>query len=291
MSFSLFNILSIHELSMSFELGLIYGITAIGIYFSFRVIDFPDMTCDGSFVLGAAASTVLIQAGYPPLFALLLAMCASAAAGLATGLLHTKLKITTLLSGILVAFMLYSINLKVLGGVPNITLMKQTTLFTGHDPLLVLLILVTIVAFGSAYLLMTDFGLALRSLGQNKVLAQYSGIRVPTLTLIALMLSNSLIGLSGALFSQYQGFVDVSQGIGTLITGLAAVMIGERLCSQQKPWRMILFCLIGSILYRIFVALALHSEFLGLETQDLNLITGLLVIAVMVLPYQRSKLC
>ena len=279
------------ELLMSLEIGLIYGIVALGIYLTFRVIDFPDLTCDGSFVLGAASSSILIQLGCSPWLALLVAFGTGIIAGGLTGLLNTKCKITALLAGILVAFMLYSINLKIMRGIPNISLLNQTTIFTNHNSIVILLILSCIIYCLYSYLLLTDFGLALRSIGQNHRLAINCGVRVSRITIIGLMLSNGTISLGGALFSQHQGFADVSQGMGTIIIGLAAVMLGEKLLPFRTLWLAVLSCFLGSILYRIFISFALHSELLGFETQDLNLITGIMMISIMLLPNARNKKC
>lgn len=286
--------INIAECLTSIEIGLIYGIVAIGILLSFRMIDFPDLTCDGSFVSGAAASSVALKAGLSPWLALLIAFLAGGAAGFITSVLHHKFKVANLLAGILVAFMLYSINLKILGGVPNIALIDEPTIFSNTSPFLVLIFIVAIIFFVLSYLLTTDFGLALRSIGQNKKLALTFGISIPFFTYVGLILSNALIGLGGGLFSQHQGFVDVSQGVGTVIIGFAAVMIGEKLLPFRSMWITVIAAVSGSILYRLIIAFALHSEYLGLETQDLNLITGLLVIVIIMLPktnlYQSRRL-
>jgi len=281
--------MSLNELLMSLEIGLIYSVIAIGIYLTFRIIDFPDLTCDGSFVLGAVTSAMLVKHGYNPIIALLYSAIIGGLAGFITGILNTKLKVTNLLSGILVAFMLYSVNLRIMGGIPNIALINQTTIFTNYNQLLVLIVIVGIIWLLFSYLLMTDFGLALRSIGQNKRLAINSGVKQQQMIIIGLILSNALIGFGGALFSQHQGFADVSQGIGTVIIGLATVMIGESVLPFRSPWIMVFSCMLGSIIYRIFIAVALHSEKLGLETQDLNIITGLLVIGVMLLPRRKTS--
>jgi putative ABC transport system permease protein len=275
---------TLNELMMSLEIGLIYGVVAIGIYITFRIIDFPDLTCDGSFALGAAASGMIIKAGYNPFFALFAAIIAGGLAGSITGLLNTRLKIINLLSGILTAFMLYSINLKVMNGAPNISLLGYDTIFSHTNLLVMLLLICVVIAMALGYLLSTDFGLAFRVIGQNKRLALNGGVSVNFMTLVGLILSNGLIALGGALFSQHQGFADVGSGVGTIIIALASVMIGERILGSRSIWFGILGCMLGSILYRIFISFALHSEVLGLETQDLNLITGLMVIGVMVLP-------
>lgn len=272
------------ELLASLEIGLIYGVVAVGIFLTFRIIDFPDLTCDGSFTCGAATAAVALKAGLSPLPSLLLAGAAGGIAGFITGILYTRFRVTNLLAGILVAFMLYSINLKIMGGVPNITLMNEDTLFSGTSPLLILIFLTVSIWGLISYLLATDFGLALRSIGQNKHLAEVMGVRVANLTVIGLALSNALIGLGGGLYCQHQNFSDVSLGTGTVIIGLAAVMIGEKLISFRSLWFGVLACFLGSIVYRFLIALALHSEWLGLETSDLNLITGLAILIIMGLP-------
>lgn len=275
--------MSLNELWMSLELGLIYGIVAMGIYLSFKILDLADLTCDGSFVLGAVVSGVLLKAGYSPLLGLWIALIAGGAAGIFTGVLSTRFKISPLLSGILVAFMLYSVNLKIMGGIPNITLLNTSV------PLWALMVISLGLWFLLGYLLRTDFGLALRSVGQNQSLAISNGVSITGITLFVLALSNGLIALGGALFSQHQGFADVGSGIGTVIIGLASVLIGERILPFRSTWVGLLNCLLGAILYRLFISLALHSEVLGLETQDLNLLTGLLIILVMTIP--RRRLC
>lgn len=283
--------MSILELITSIEMGLIYGIVAIGIYFTFRIIDFPDLTCDGSFVLGSAVSGILIKTGYNPYFALLISLAAGSIAGLCTGILNVKFRISNLLSGILVAFMLYSVNLKVMQNVPNIALINNGTIFTDSVPLVVLFIIAIVIWILCSFLLSTDIGLGFRSIGQNRRLAINMGVNVSLVTTAVLMISNALIGFAGGLFAQIQGFADISGGLGTVIVGFAAVIIGEKIFPFGKMWCQVLACLLGSIVYRSLVALALNSEWLGIETQDLNLITGVMVIAIMITPNLRRKSC
>lgn len=283
--------MNIAELLFSLELGIIYGIVAIGIYLTFRVINYSDLTCDGSFVLGAAVSSMALKSGINPVLALCMALGSGAMAGIATGILNVYFKVTTILSGILVGYMLYSVNLRVMSGVPNLTLIDEVTIFSNNNPLLTLIGIGVIIWLAISYLLVTNFGLALRSIGLNQTLSQNNGINVKIMTIIGLALSNSLIALGGALFSQHQGFVDVSQGVGTIIVGLAAVMIGEKLFSYRSTLVMVAACIIGSFLYRILVSYALHSELLGLSSQDLSLITGALIVAVMLIPFKKQQLC
>lgn len=280
------------ESLISLEIGLIYAMIAIGIYFSFRTINFADLTCDGSFVSGAAASTMLLKMGINPWIALLGAILAGALAGIITGLLATYGKISQLLSGILVAFMLYSINLKLMRGTPNITLINEITIFSGKyiPSAVILLAIAALVWFLSSYFLTTDFGLGLRSIGQNTRLAILGGINISTMTIFGVAVSNALIGLGGGLFSQHQGFTDISQGVGTLIYGLAAIMIGEKLFPLRSMWFSIFACIAGSITYRFIVALALHNEWFLLQTSDLNLITGLMIVLIMFVPKLEKRL-
>jgi len=165
---------------------------------------------------------------------------------------------------------LYSINLKIMGGIPNIALIGRETIFTNHSAVSLLLFLTILIVLGIAYVLTTDFGLALRSIGQNKRLGMNVGVKIGSMTIIGLALSNALIALGGALFSQHQGFVDISQGFGTIIIGLAAVMIGEKILPTKSLFLIIFSSFLGSVLYRVFIAVALHSERIGIETQDLR---------------------
>lgn len=283
--------MNIAELLFSLELGIIYGIVAIGIYLTFRVINFADLTCDGSFVLGAAVSSIALKSGLNPILALGMSLLAGGIAGFFTGVLNIYFRVAAILSGILVGYMLYSVNLRIMDGVPNLALINEVTIFTNNNPLIVLAIIGLIIWFTLSYLLVTNFGLALRSVGQNKTLSQNNGINVRTMTLITLALSNALIALGGALFSQHQGFVDISQGIGTIIVGFAAVIIGEKIFAFRSPWIMIAACMAGSFIYRLLVSYALHSEFLGLSTQDLSLITGIMIVAIMLIPLRRKQPC
>ncbi len=272
------------EVIMTTDVGLIYGLVAVGVYLTFRTINFADMTCDGSFVFGSSVCATLIHGGVSPYIAMLVATLAGGIAGLFTGILNIYCKISDLLSGIIVAFMLYSINLKVMGGLPNITLNDMELSMNSYIILATILPLATFLV----YLLFTDFGLALRSIGYNKRFSEVMGININMMTFFGLILSNALIGLGGAMFTQYQGFCDVSQGKGTLIAGLAAVIIGEKVFRFKKAGFFILACIAGSILYRFFIMLALHSDFMQIETQDINLVAGAIIIAMMLIRKERK---
>ncbi len=274
------------EILTSLELGLIYGIVATGIYFAFQVLDFPDLTCDGSFMVGSAVIVSSIQNGISPSIALILATCASGLCGLTTGVLYAYGRISNLLSGILTAFMLYSINLRIMGNTPNLSLPQGI----GIQNIDILIIMAIIVWSMSSYILTTDFGLALRSVGTNPRLANIYGISTNKYIIIGLMISNALIGMGGALFCLQQGFSDISQGIGTVVVGLAAIIIGKKILFSKSLWLNILSCIIGSIVYRFVVAIGLHSSGIGLKASDMNILTGLILIALMFFS-ERKLLC
>lgn len=289
--------LSFNELIIATEIGCMYGILALGIYLTFRTINFPDLTCDGSFVTGAAVSSVIIQSGYDPIVGVFCAIFAGGLSGCITGILNIYLKIEDLLCGIIVAFMLYSINLRIMGTNPNISLVNETTIFSSENTLAICLLIVGFLVLSVAYLLSSDFGLGLRSTGQNKAFASANGVNVNFMIIFGLSLSNALAGMCGSLFTQYQGFCDVSQGVGCMVIGFASVIIGEKFLPQVQKIKkckisvgmrnfyeiflILLSCIAGSIAYRIFIAIAINSDVFGLKTQDLNLITGLLIIIIM----------
>lgn len=277
--------ITVQEILMTFDVGLIYGLVAIGIYLTFRTINFADMTCDGTFVFGSSVYATLIEGGISPYLAMLISLIAGSVAGLATGILNVCGKISDLLSGIIIAFMLYSINLKVMGGIPNITFMDLDFSISTFQLLSIIIVIAGIIV----YILFSDFGLALRSTGYNMRFSEIAGINLNLMTFAALVLGNGLIGLGGALFTQYQGFCDVSQGKGTLVAGLAAVIIGEKLFRFKKAPFIIFACIVGSIMYRFFIMLALHSSFLNIETQDINLVTGIIIISMMLIQKGKEK--
>ncbi len=283
------------------EIGLIFGLVALGVYLSFRVINFPDLTVDGSFPLGGAVAAAMIVAGINPFVATAAAIAAGAAAGALTAWLNVSLKIMQLLASILVMIALYSINLRVMGK-PNVALINDATVFSlvaGVVPaglpeywLKPLLLLVIVVA---AKLLLDWFfaseaGLAMRATGGNARMARAQGISTDRQTIAGLALSNALVALAGALFVQTQGGADISMGIGTIVIGLAAVIIGETLLPARSLVITTLACVLGAVLYRFFIAAALNSDFIGLQAQDLNLVTAVLVGLALLVPSSKRKL-
>jgi putative tryptophan/tyrosine transport system permease protein len=279
------------------ELGLIYGLVALGVYLSFRVLSFPDLTVDGSFPLGAAVAAASIVGGIDPYLATALAVLAGALAGLVTAVLNVRFGILHLLASILTMIALYSINLRVMGR-PNVALITEPTVLTPFEALLPPLwlrpLLVLVVAAAAAALLarflLNEAGLAMRAVGVNPRMAEAQGVPIPATTCLGMALSNGLCALAGALFAQLNGFADVTIGAGTIVVGLASVIVGETVLPARGVAGAVLACVAGSVLYRLAVALALEADVLGLQASDLNLITAVLVGIALVLPAGRGRL-
>lgn len=278
------------------ETGLIYALVALGVYLSFRVLQFPDLTVDGSFPLGAAVAGILIVSGINPFLATFAAFFAGAAAGLVTAWLNVRLNILHLLASILTMIALFSINLRVMGG-PVVPLLGEQTVFSGLDGLGIpsywtlpaaLLVIVVLCKIAIDLFLNSQIGAAMRATGSNARMARAQGINTGAYVLLGIALSNALVAVGGALFAQTQGAADITLGVGTIVVGLAAVIGGEAVILPRTPFLSTLACIAGSILYRIAVALALNADFIGLKAQDLNLITAVLVAGAMVLPTVRT---
>ncbi|MDD9270692.1 ABC transporter permease [Paenibacillus sp. GCM10023248] len=268
------------------ELGLLYALMALGVYITFRILDFPDLTVDGSFTTGGAIAAIMIANGYSPLLACVAAFAGGLAAGACTGLLHTKGKVNGLLSGILMMIALYSINMRIMGK-PNISLLGADTMFTSISPIAVGFIVVILFKLLLDGFLHTDLGLSLRATGDNARMIRSFGANTDNTTILGISLSNGLVALSGALIAQHSGFADISMGIGMIVIGLASVIIGEAIFGARSVFRATLAAVLGSIVYRIVVALALRVEWL--DASDLKLITAIIVIIALVLPsVQRS---
>lgn len=280
------------------ELGVIFALVAFGVYLSFRILDFPDLTVDGSFPLGAAVCAVMIVAGVNPWLATLGATLAGAMAGVVTAWLNLRLKILHLLASILTMTALYSINLRVMGK-PNMALLGQDTILSPLESLDIPYYFVNILAFGVivlvvlvllALFLKSETGLAMRATGSNPRMARAQGISTKAMTILGMAISNGMVGLAGSLFAQSQGYADVTMGVGIIVVGLASVIGGEALLSTRTVVLALIACFLGALLYRLAVAFALNADFIGLESQDLNLVTAVLVAAAIVLPGLRSKL-
>ncbi len=281
------------------ESGLIYGLVALGVLISFRTLDFPDLTADGSFPLGGAVAGISIVAGVNPWLACLFGMLAGSVAGIVTAWLHVKLGILQLLASILVMVALYSVNLRIMGA-PNLPLLGETTVFsslvTDSNGYWMRCLIIGVVVIIAKLLLdwfySTETGLSMRATGSNLRMAQAQGINTSWMTIIGMAVSNGLIALAGALFVQTQGGADISIGIGTIVIGLAAVIIGETIIPAKRIWLITLAVIIGAVLYKLFIQVALSSDTLrsiGFGPQDLNLITALLVVIALVLPKAKGK--
>lgn len=269
------------------ELGLIYSLVSLGVYLTFRVIHFPDLTVDGSFPLGAAVVAILLTKGCSPPTATLTAVFAGMLAGSITGFLSSYLRVMGLFAGILTMIALYSINIRIMGK-PNIALLDIPTLFSGIYSEFSVILGIVLFLYLSIYCFMkSQYGLALRASGMNPTMSQSYGVNTKIMTLVALAMSNGCVALAGALFAQSQGFSDVSLGTGTIITGLASVMIGESIFSNDKLQFGLLGCFVGSILYRIAIAVALNIQILGLQPSDLNLITAVIVVLALMMKRKR----
>jgi putative ABC transport system permease protein len=290
--------MSLIALLGALEIGLIFALVALGVLISFRILNFPDLTADGSFPLGGAVAATLIAGGHDPYTACIAAILAGAAAGWTTAWLNVRLNILQLLASILVMIALYSINLRIMGA-PNIPLIGEATVFSSligdnFDSAMTIQPAVLAAIIVLAKLLLDVFfasqaGLAMRATGANPRMARAQGISTDRMVLAGMALSNALIALAGALYVQTQGGADISMGIGTIVVGLAAVIIGETLIPSRKLWVITLATVLGALLYRILIALALNADFIGLAAQDLNLITALLVGFALVLPLIKAK--
>lgn len=280
------------------ELGFIYSLVALGVFISFKVLRFPDLTVDGTFATGGAVAALMISHGGDPFIACIVAMVVCGFAGMVTGWLNVKLGIMDLLASILMMTALYSINLRIMDG-PNIPLIVSDTVFSltqfsfledYHWRPMLLAIVVIVVKFLMDWFFATETGLAMRSTGSNLRMARAQGISTDRMVMLGMAISNSLVGLGGALFVQSQGGADISMGIGTIVIGLAAVIIGQSIITARRFIYITLAVIVGAILYRFFIALALNSDFIGLKAQDLNLVTAVLVTVALILPKLKHKL-
>lgn len=278
----------------SVELGMIYAVLALGVFLSFRTLNMPDLTVDGSIVTGMAVSAVICARGGNPIFALIGAFIGGAAAGLLTGILHTKLKIQAILAGILVMLASYSVNLRIMGKTPNIPLTKSETVYKAADRILpprysgivlgaiILLAVITILYF----FLQTRLGFVFRATGDNEDMVKACGVSCDRMKLLGLGISNGLVGLSGGLLAQNQAFADINSGVGMMVIGLASVILGEVIFGTNGLRRRLFAAALGAILYRIILAQALY---LGMESTDLRLVSAVIVAAAMALGLLGEK--
>lgn len=271
------------------EVGVIYGVMAIGVYLTFRVLNFPDLTVDGSFTTGAAIAAVLITTGTNPAVATLCGFVAGCVAGAVTGVLHTYGKIDGLLAGILTMIALWSVNLRIMGK-SNLPLLREETVFEPLKELnllgtwssvAILTVSVLVVKFATDYFLTTNLGFAIQATGDNGQMAKSLGVNTNTTKILTLALSNGLVAACGALVAQYQGFADVGMGIGLILIGLASVILGTAVFGSRKIWQATLAVIIGAVLYRLIIFFALQA---GLNPNDMRAVTAVLVLVALLLP-------
>ncbi|MHB9307076.1 ABC transporter permease [Fusobacterium nucleatum] len=273
-------------LQATIEQSLIFAIMVLGVYISFRILNFPDMTVDGTFPLGAAISAKLLTLGVNPYLTLLVALVAGAVAGAVTGLIHVKLKVKDLLAGILVMTALYSVNLRVMGK-SNIPLFEEDNIFnTEYSMMITIVVLILISKFLLDYLLKTKFGFALKALGDNENLIVSLGLNEEKYKIYGLMIANAFVAFSGAVLAQYQGFADVGMGTGIIVIGLASIIIGDTLFGKRRKLAGTTIVIIGSILYRGVIAVTLS---MGMDASDLKLITSVIVIVILWIQKQKDK--
>lgn len=269
------------------EIGIVYAIMALGVFISFRTLNTPDLTVDGSFVLGSAVSAILCVAGHPVL-ALVFAFLAGALAGSVTSLLNTKLGVQPLLAGILVMLGLYSVNLRVMGNRPNVPMSKAVTIYNSIPKwfgdwqiLIISLLLLIVVLLLLFFFLRTRFGLVLRATGDNEHMVRASGVHTDFTKLIGLAMSNGLVGLCGAMVAQSQKTSDIGMGTGMVVIGLACVIIGEVVFGTRSLLRRLIAVALGSVLYRIIIAIAFE---VGLPATDLKLVSAVIVALALSAP-------
>lgn len=278
----------------SLELGMIYAVLALGVFLSFRTLNMPDLTVDGSIVTGMAISAVICAGGGNPFLALIGAALGGAAAGLITGLLHTKLKIQAILAGILVMLAAYSVNLRIMGKTPNIPLTKSTTVYKIADGILppkyagiVLGLVILVIIIALLYMFLeTRLGFVFRATGDNEDMVKVCGVSCDNMKLLGLALSNGLVGLAGGLLAQNQAFADINSGTGMMVIGLASVILGEVIFGTKTLMRRLVAASLGAILYRILLAQALY---VGMESTDMKLVSAIIVVIALTLGLLGEK--
>jgi len=282
------------------SLGIIFSLMAIGVFMAFRILEMPDLSVEGSIILGAGMTARLISGGMNPFLATFIAMLTGSAAGFVTGFLHTKLKIPSILAGILTMVAAYSVVIRLMG-TSNVPLLphgpqRVTTIFTfltdlglsRPNAIIIVVLAVVIVGCVLLYCFMgTEFGSAIRATGNNRQMVRAQGINTNIMITGCLMLSNGFVALAGSMWAQQQGFASVDMGRGTIVVGLASVIIAEVLFRPRRFWTSLIAIVIGSVIYRFIIALALSIDFL--DSTDLNIITAVIVAFALCLPLIRDK--
>ena len=276
--------------------GLLWGILALGVFLTYRVLDVADLTVEGSYPLGAAVGVSYIAGGGSPVMAVVLAFLAGSVAGVVTGLLHTKLKIPALLAGILTMIGLYSINIRVMGDKSNVSILRMDTIYTffenfglgKNESILVcgLIFVVTLIVF-LYWFFGTEIGAAIRATGCNKQMIRAQGVDTDITIILGLLISNGMVAMAGALIGQSQGFADVGMGTGTIVIGLVSVIIGEVLFGTRNFMNWLLAVVGGSIVYRVVIAAVLK---MGMNQNDMKLLTASIVVIALAMPLIKEKI-
>ncbi|MGJ8530159.1 ABC transporter permease [Maritalea sp.] len=283
--------MSLYEILGTLETGFIFGIVALGAYLTFKILDFPDLTVEGSFPLGAAvAATLMVGFGWNPWLATLAAILAGFAAGFATAILNVKFNILHILAGILLSISLYSINLRIMSG-PNKPLLYTDTVYTAFEGFgmpgyivnpIFLGVVVLVIKLLIDALLATGWGISMRAAGANPAMAEANGVNVGNMKLFGVGLANALTALAGALFAQVFGAADAYMGLGVIIIGLASVIVGMSILPSGMIFIATFACILGAVLYRLAVAVALNADFLGFQASDVQLVTAILVMIALI---------
>lgn len=276
--------------------GLLWGILALGVFLTYRVLDIADLTVEGSYPLGAAVGVSYIAGGGSPVMAVVLAFLAGSVAGIVTGLLHTKLKIPALLAGILTMIGLYSINIRVMGDKSNVSILRMDTIYTffenfglgKNESILACGLIFVVVLIGFLYWFFgTEIGAAIRATGCNKQMIRAQGVDTDITIILGLLISNGMVAMAGALIGQSQGFADVGMGTGTIVIGLASVIIGEVLFGTRNFMNWLLAVVGGSIVYRVVIAFVLK---MGMNQNDMKLLTAIIVVVALAMPLIKEKI-
>ena len=278
------------------SLGLLWSLLTLGVHLSFRVLEMPDLTIEGSIILGAATAAGMIYSGFNPFLATALAMCIGCAAGFITGILHTKFKIPPIWAGILTMIGSYSIVIRIMGMRSNVPLLRMTTVYTflmnmglSNRNAVIVFGFFFVAVFGTLLYCFygTEIGAALRATGNNRQMVKAQGVNTHAMIILGLMVSNGFVGLTGALVAQNQGFASVDMGVGTIVIGLASLIIAEVLFRVRRFWVRMITLVIGSIICRLIIALVLE---MGMAPTDLRLFTAITVAFALTLPLIRDKL-
>jgi putative ABC transport system permease protein len=257
--------------------SLILSIMVLGVYISYKILDFPDLSVDGSFTLGGAVIAVVLKNGLSPVIGSVIALIVGLAAGLLTGILHVEIKISNLLSGILVMGILYSVNLRIMGRA-NIPIFSQANIFSNFDPLMIIIIIAAIFKVSLDFFLRTGLGYTLKAVGDNPQMVKSLGIDIGKIKIFGLMLSNGMVAFSGSIMAQYSGFSDISMGIGTLILGIASIIIGTSVIKKGRYLRETTLVIAGTIIYQITIYFAMNT---GLTPVDLKMIASVVIVIFM----------